>query len=263
MLLSINPLADNLAWVWDVIALIITFGVIQALVLVNGVLQKRELLPNYITRKIIHIFAAALYLVCWLLFSGSESSRYFAMFVPLAFIVQFAAIGFGLRQDEAFVNSMSRSGDPKELLGGTLQYAIVMFLCTILFFNAGGDAGNGNPAALYILGTVAGGDGLAGIFGRRFGGSKKFGFGGAEKTIVGSIGMFAGSVIMISILTAIFGSGLNLATIIILSLLATIVEALTPKGIDNCTVPAAVFIGILILGSVAADLWPFTPLFTL
>jgi hypothetical protein len=38
MLLSINPLADNLAWVWDIIALIITFGVIQALVLVNSVL---------------------------------------------------------------------------------------------------------------------------------------------------------------------------------------------------------------------------------
>ena len=263
LLLSINPLADNLAWVWDVIALIITFGVIQALVLVNGVLQKRELLPSFITRKIIHIFAAALYLVCWLLFSGSESSRYFAMFVPLAFIVQFAAIGFGLRQDEAFVKSMSRSGDPKELLGGTLHYAIVMFLCTILFFNAGGDAGNGNPAALCILGAVAGGDGLADIIGRRFGGPRKFGIGGAQKTVVGSIGMFAGSVITIWILTAIFGSGLNLATIIILSLLATIVEALTPKGIDNFTVAAAVFIGILILGSVAADLWPFTPLFTL
>ena len=109
MLLSINPLADNLAWVWDIIALIITFGVIQGLVLVNGYLQKRELLPTFITRKIIHIFAASLYLVCWLLFSGSGSSQYFAMFVPLAFIGQFSAIGFGLRKDEAFVKSMSRS----------------------------------------------------------------------------------------------------------------------------------------------------------
>ena len=263
MPLSINPLPDNLAWVWDIIALIITFGVIQALVLVNGALQKRELLPSFITRKIIHILAGPLYVICWLLFSGSGSSRYLAMFVPLAFIVQFAAIGFGLRQDEAFVKSMSRSGDPKELLGGTLHYAIVMFLCTILFFNAGGNAGNGNPAALYILGAVAGGDGLADILGRRFGGSKKFGLGGATKTVVGSIGMFAGSAIMISILTTIFGSGSNLVTIIILSLLATIVEALTPKGIDNYTISAAIFIGILILASVAADLWPYTPVCTL
>jgi ABC-type arginine/histidine transport system permease subunit len=66
-----NPLGSNLWWAWDIIALIITFVVIQALVLVNGRLQKRELLLTYITRKIIHIFAAPLFAVCWLLYSGS------------------------------------------------------------------------------------------------------------------------------------------------------------------------------------------------
>jgi phytol kinase len=260
---SINPLGANLWWVWDIIALIITFIVIQTLVLVNGQFQKRELLPTYITRKIIHIFAAPFFLVCWLLYSGSDASRYFAMVVPLAFIVQFAAIGTGMRKDEAFVNSMSRSGDPRELLGGTLHYAIIMFITTFLFFNAGGAAGNGNPAALYILGALAGGDGLADIIGRRYGGQRKFGIGGAQKTIAGSLGMFLGSVIMILVLTAIFGTGLNLATIILLSLFATIVEALTPKGIDNYTISIAVFVGIVILSLVAPALWPYTPLFTL
>ncbi len=263
MQFSINPLGANLAWVWDIIALVITFVVIQTLVLVNGVLQKRELLPTYITRKIIHIFAATLFVICWLLYANSDSSRSFAMIVPLAFIIQFSAIGFGLRKDEAFVNSMSRSGDPRELLGGTLHYAIVMFLCTILFFNAGGAAGNGNPAALYILGALAGGDGLADIIGRRFGGDKKFGFGGAQKTIAGSIGMFVGSVVLILVLTLIFGTGVNLVAIVILSLFATIVEAFTPKGVDNYTISAAVFVGILILSAVAPALWPYAPLFTL
>ncbi|MEZ4831329.1 MAG: hypothetical protein R2873_04865 [Caldilineaceae bacterium] len=79
MHLTLNPLGDNLSWLWDVIALVITFGVIQALVIVNGVLQKRELLPTYITRKIIHIFAATLFVICWLLFSGSDGvTRYIA-----------------------------------------------------------------------------------------------------------------------------------------------------------------------------------------
>lgn len=260
---SMNPLAPNLWWVWDIIALIITFVVIQSLVLVNGYLQKRELLPTYITRKIIHIFAAPLFLVCWLLYSGSGASRFFAMVVPLAFIIQFAAIGLGKRQDEAFVNSMSRSGNPRELLGGTLHYAIIMFVCTILFFNAGGAAGNNNPVALYILGALAGGDGLADIIGRRFGGDKKFGFGGAEKTVAGSLGMFFGSLIMILILTAIFGTGMILPTIIILSLLATIVEVITPKGYDNYTIAISVFLGIVILSAIAPSLWPYTPLITL
>jgi dolichol kinase len=260
---SMNPLGAGLWWVWDIIALIITFVVIQALVLINGQFQKRELLPTYITRKIIHIFAAPLFVVCWQLYSGSGASRYFAMLVPLAFIIQFAAIGLGIRKDEAFVNSMSRSGNPRELLGGTMHYAIVMLITTILFFNAGGLSGNDNPVALYIFGALAGGDGLADILGRRYGGKRTFGFGGAQKTFMGSVGMFLGAFVMILVLTAIFGTGLILPTIVILSLFATIVEALTPKGIDNYTIPLAVFLGIALLSVAAPSLWPYTPLITL
>ena len=264
MLLSLNavfnPLGDNLASLWDVIALVLTFLVIQALVLVNGALQKRALLPTFITRKVIHIMAAPLFVLCWLLYAGSGNSRYFAMVVPLAFIIQFTVIGLGLRRDDAFVNSMSRSGDPRELLGGTLYYAIVMLVCTLLFFNAGD---LDNPAALYILGALAGGDGLADIIGRRYGGSRSFGLGGARKTPIGSIAMFGGSVLMIALLTALFGTGLNWTAILLLSLLATVVEALTPAGYDNFTIAAGVLIGILLLQAVAPALWPYTPLLTL
>lgn len=260
MLYSMNPLGDQWALLWDLIALVITFLAIQALVIVNGILQKRALLPTFITRKIIHLFAATLFVVCWLLYSGSASSRYLAMLVPLAFILQFTAIGFGLRKDEAFVNSMSRSGDPKELLGGTLHYAIVMLLCALCFFNAGN---NNNPTALYIFGALAGGDGLADVIGRRYGGNWTFGVGGAQKTVAGTLAMFLGSVLVIAILTAIFGTGMKLVTILLLSLLATLVEALTPRGLDNYTIALAVFLGILLLRTVAPALWPYTPLFTL
>lgn len=247
MLLSMNPLGGELAWLWDGIALLITFAAIQSLVLVNGTIQKREILPTYITRKIIHIFAAPLFVACWLLYSNSDQSRYFAMVVPIAFIVQFAAIGYGLRKDEAFVNSMSRSGNPRELLGGTLHYAIVMLVCTLFFFNAGGLAGNGEAAALYILGALAGGDGLADIIGRRYGGKRTFGIGGAQKSVAGSVAMFVGSALMISALTALFGVGFNLPVILLLSLVATVVEAVTPKGFDNYTISAAVLVAYLLL----------------
>lgn len=264
---TLNPLGDNLAWAWDVIALILTFIVIQALVLVNGFLQRRELLPTYITRKVIHIFAAPLYLVCWLLFSGAGGSRYFAMIVPLAFVAQFAAIGLGWRQDESFVKSMSRSGDPRELLGGTMHYAIVMFLVTVLFFDSGVPGAPVNPAALVILGCLAGGDGLADIIGRRFGGKPKFGVGEAEKTYVGSAAMFVGSVLMSLLLIVIFSLGTQLQVgeaflpALILSLIAAIAEGFSPKGVDNYLISLAVFIGILILS--ATPLWPYAPLFTL
>ena len=155
---------------------------------------------------------------------------------------------------------MSRSGDPRELLGGTLHYAVIMLICTILFFNAGDLA---NPAALYILGALAGGDGLADIIGRRYGGARTFGVGGAQKTLAGSLGMFAGSVLLIALLTLIFGTGFNLAAIAVLALFATIVEAVSPKGLDNYTIAAAVFLGIVLLSAFAPALWPYQPLFTL
>ncbi|MEZ4634058.1 MAG: hypothetical protein R2856_03610 [Caldilineaceae bacterium] len=61
MHLTLNPLGDNLFLAVGRDRAGDPFGVIQALVIVNGVLQKRELLPTYITRKIIHIFAATLF----------------------------------------------------------------------------------------------------------------------------------------------------------------------------------------------------------
>lgn len=269
MILSYNPLGDNLAWVWELMALLITFSVIQALVLVNGVFQKRELLPTYITRKIIHIFAALLYLLCWMLYSGNTTSRYFAMVIPLAFIVWFAAIGLGLRKDEPIVNSMSRSGDPRELLGGTMHYAIVMLLATLLFFETAIPGTAVNPAALLIIGALAGGDGLAEIIGRRYGGERKFGIGGSEKTIAGTIAMFVGAAVMTLALLAAFSISTALVLsstiglVVFSSLLATIAEALSPKGIDNYVISIAVFIGIIIIYLVIPDMWPYPTLFTL
>lgn len=255
MYYTFNPLSENLAWAWDIVALILTFIVIQTLVLVNGFLQKRELLPTYITRKIIHIFAAPLYLVCWLLFSGGGASRYLAAAVPLAFVAQFALIGLGLRQDESFVKSMSRSGNPRELLGGTMHYAIVMLVVTILFFETAVPHQPVNPAALLILGALAGGDGLADIIGRRYGGGRSFGFGGSTKTIAGSVAMFAGSALMSLGLGLVFGLGIGdlLLPVLLLSLLATIVEAISPKGWDNYTIALAVFVGLWLL--MVLNLW--------
>jgi len=249
-------------WLQDVLALVLTVIAIQALVLVNGLLQKKELLPTYITRKIIHIFAAPLFVLCWMLYSGAPASRFFAAIVPLAFIIQFAAIGLGWRKDEAFVKSMSRSGDPRELLGGTMHYAVVMLIVVLLFFTNGDPASAFVPSAMIILGALAGGDGLADIIGRRYGG-KSFGVGGSTKTLAGSIAMFVGSFVMSMALLAVFslrqsfGPGVLLLPVLLLSLLATLVEAFSPKGLDNYTIPTAVLIGILLLAWLAPNLWSF------
>jgi hypothetical protein len=79
--------------------------------------------------------------------------------------------------------------------------------------------------------------------------------------------MFAGSVIMSMLLIVIFSLGTQLQVgeaflpVLILSLIATIAEGFSPKGVDNYLISLAVFFGILILS--ATPLWPYAPLFTL
>ena len=211
-----------------------------------------------------HILAGPVFVVTWMLFSGEIVSHYVAVIVPLLFVLQFVAIGTGLMKNESFVASMSRSGDPRELLQGTLYYAIVMVLMTWFWFYVPSTGiSNANPTALLIIGCVSGGDGLADIIGRKFG-RKKIGIKGSEKTFIGSIGMLVGSILVSSILVLIFSLEVphfNIATlilpIIVVSIVATIVEAISPKNSDNFTIFVAVIITILILELAFPAFWPY------
>jgi dolichol kinase len=264
-----NPLPD-LELVWDIVAFIISFILILMLVQINAAIEKSGKLSTVVTRKVIHTFAAPIWAVSWLLFSGGVFSRWLAMVVPLLFVIQFIAIGTGKMQNEDFVRSMSRSGDPRELLGGTLYYAFMMVVVGILWFYVppDGNLANATPLALIVFGCLAGGDGFADVIGRKYGGDRKFGIGGAEKTLAGVIGMFIGSFLFSTIL--IFFFSFEVATfslvdlllpIIVVSLVATIVEAITPKGLDNLTITIVAMIMVFLLPYLGLY-WPF-PMFTL
>jgi len=261
-----NPFGSELAFVWDLIAMVISVVILLALVQINGLMQKKGVVSQIITRKFVHILSGPIFVVTWILFSGGVISHYIAAIVPLLFILQFVAIGTGLMKNESFVNSMSRSGDPRELLEGTLYYAIVMLLMTFFWFYVSSTGiENANPTALLIIGCVSGGDGLADIIGRKFGGEKKFGVKGSQKTIVGSVGMLVGSILVTSILVLIFSleaPHINIATlilpIIVVSIVATIVEALSPKGTDNFLIFLAVILMVLLLELAFPDIWPYS-----
>ena len=263
-----NPL-PGWDWAWDIVAFIISFIVILMLVQINARIEKSGALSTTVTRKVIHTFAAPLWVLTWMLFSGGIFSRWLAIIVPLIFVLQFVMIGTGKSQNEDFVRSMSRSGDPRELLGGTLYYAFMMVVIGILWFYVPPDANlaNATPLALIVFGCLAGGDGFADVIGRKYGGDKKFGIGGAEKTIAGVIGMFIGSFLFSFVLVFLFSIEVTafsvidlLLPIIIVSIVATIVEAITPKGLDNLTITIAAIIVVLILPYIG--LWPY-PMFSL
>jgi len=255
-----NLLGTGLELIWDIIAMIISIVAVMLVVLINGAIQKSGKLSSDVTRKIVHIFAAPVFLVTWYLYSGTTFSRYLALIVPILFVLLFVGIGTGKVKNEAFVGSMSRSGEASELLKGTLYYALIICIVTLLWFYSPA----GNPTAFVILGCLAGGDGLADVIGRKYGGTKKFGFGGAEKTVAGSIGMLIGSFLFSYVLIAIFSLEyvtFNLALlflpVLVISIVATIVEAISPKNLDNWTVPIAVFLVIVLFSYLIPAWWPF------
>ena len=95
---------------------------------------------------------------------------------------------------------------------------------------------------------MAFGDGLAGLLGRSIH-SPKWSILGQTKSIVGTLTM--GSVVAIT--TSIISSTNNLSIqpleIIVISLIATFLEQISPWGIDNLTVPIGVTcMGIWLIG---------------
>ena len=79
------------------------------------------------------------------------------------------------------------------------------------------------------------GDGLAALIGTRFK-SKEFKIFGNKKSLLGCITMFVVCMIVISITTLCFGQ-FSILKVVAISLIATIIEALSPMGLDNLTVP--------------------------
>jgi dolichol kinase len=131
-----------------------------------------------------------------------------------------------------------------------------------------GNLANATPLAIIVFGCLAGGDGFADVIGRKYGGERKFGIGGAEKTLAGVIGMFIGSFLFSFILlfffsfeVAAFSPVALIVPIVVVSLVATIVEAITPKGLDNLTITITAIIMVLLLPYIGV-VWPF-PMFSL
>lgn len=84
---------------------------------------------------------------------------------------------------KGLVNSVSRSGDPRELLRGPLFYVYVLVAVTVLCWRS-------SAAGFMVIAMMCGGDGLADVVGRRFGTSKLPW--NSNKSWAGSLGMFLG-----------------------------------------------------------------------
>ncbi|GAH31163.1 unnamed protein product [marine sediment metagenome] len=97
-----NPFDSSLAFLWDLIAMVISVVILLALVQINGLMQKKKIVSQIITRKFVHIFAGPIFVVTWMLFSGGIISHYIAVIVPLLFVLQFRCYWYGVDEKRKF-----------------------------------------------------------------------------------------------------------------------------------------------------------------
>ena len=213
---------------------VVTLGLALAWLLVVNAGAKFYQLPSTLSRKIIHTGTGPLFVLCWPFFSDAAYARYLAAIVPLGLTMIFFLVGMGWLNNPDLVQSSTRNGDRTELLKGPLYYGIAFILCTILFWRT-------SPIGILALMMLCGGDGLADIVGRRWG-TRKLPF-SPDKSWIGSLAMLLGSFVFGLGYLLLFNQwdyfqlGLEVGhTVVVvgaIALIATLVESLPVKDIDN------------------------------
>jgi phytol kinase len=231
----------------NILAMLLTFALALIWLRLNNFAAKKGWVSSDLTRKIIPTGTGPIFVLCWLLFQDTPDARFLAALVPFAITAQFILVGTGLIKDESAVQSMSRTGDRREILRGPLFYGIVFVVVTLVFWHR-------SPVGMIALMLLCGGDGLADIVGRRYGKDKLYWNQG--KSWAGSVGMFVGgwlfaTAIMAAFISASVFPGPLLQYMPALTLIAaagTLVESLPFNDLDNFTLTiTAIVLGLLLL----------------
>lgn len=117
---------------------------------------------------------------------------------------------------------------------GLVYYVITWTILAYVFFD------NMVVIAVAIF-AMSYGDGFASVIGLKFG-KKKFNVCGDEKSYIGSMAMFAFTFIMTIVAMLFYNIEITsflIGVLLFIALVAAIVEAITPRGLDNLTVPFA------------------------
>lgn len=125
---------------------------------------------------------------------------------------------------------------------GLVYYAISWTILALLFFDKPWIIAVGIAAMSY-------GDGMASLIGENFG-KRKYNLTGDTKSVEGSITMFSVLILALSIVLTYYAVPFSFIALAIVALIATILEAVTPKGLDNISSCFGAVITYILLATV-------------
>tara|TARA_Y100001968_G_scaffold151957_1_gene139030 strand:- start:83 stop:736 length:654 start_codon:yes stop_codon:yes gene_type:complete len=184
-----------------------------------------------LSRKIIHIGTGPVILFAWLFDIPKNIAFFTACFITIAL-----GINYQYRLLPAIEDIERKSF-------GTIAYGISITFLLLLFWPR-----YASSISIGIL-SMAFGDGLAGLIGRSIN-SPKWSVLGQTKSIAGTFTMGTVVAITTTMISSINHLDIQPIEILVISLIATFLEQISPWGIDNITVPLGVTcIGIFFIGT--------------
>lgn len=175
-----------------------------------------------VSRKFVHIMLSNI----WFFYLIFIDSLVWACVLPVVFVVMNA-----LSYKFKIFKSIEREDNDGF---GTVYYAFSILLICIFTYIIRNPL-VGLPGIL-IMGY---GDGFAAIVGKRID-SKVYCIGNSKKTIAGSVTMFVVSLIISIVTFGLLGMDYFVCKAVFVSVIATLLEAVSIKGLDNITVPVIV-----------------------
>ncbi|MCF8240287.1 MAG: hypothetical protein K9J16_02800 [Melioribacteraceae bacterium] len=188
----------------------------------------RKGFPKDISRKVVHI-AAGSWLVFWLLFDQTHWTKYLNVLPAFIWTVLLIVKGLTASPDDDAVKTMTRTGDRNELLRGPLYFTIVMNIMGTFYFNT--------ALAATAMGFLGWGDGLAPVFGQKFGKHKYKIV--TEKSIEGSLAFIVFGTLAAMLFNYIIIGYVDVSLILLCAAATTFAEAVSPRDLDNFLIPLA------------------------
>lgn len=201
----------------NIIGLIVASIYILVIFLTSKLFEKKG---KEVTRKYIHIMLSNI----WFISMAFFDNYIIATILPMLFvIINSLSYKFNL------IKIMERE-DKKEGIG-TVYYAISLTVLSLVTFYI-----NKPILALPGILIMGYGDGLAAVIGQKVK-SKSFNILGSTKSIAGSATMLIVSLIISILIFSFIGIEYLILKAFLIAIIATILEAISVKGLDNITVP--------------------------
>ena len=214
----------------NVWGLVLSYILIFVIIGISTFLQNKKILGEEGARKFIHIGVSNWWILAMIFFKG-ENAVWFAIIPPITFIV-LNYLSYRLN----LLKAMERGGKGNL---GTVYFPISLLILVILTFGVLEQPFIG-AVGILVMGY---GDGLAAVIGTKYG-KHKIAFG---KSIEGSLTMFLASFAVA--ITILLISGVPNPYLIALgvAVIASIIELVTPKGLDNLSVPLITSLALYVL----------------